>query len=91
MITSAQKNISIAVEDILKTHVDGKFIGGTAFNYAAKNDGVKLDMATSGFTVFTEKQYKKVFNQLKNGKIELKKDTGVDEVSDLTGEWVTIK
>jgi len=91
VITSAQKNISVAVEDILKTHVSGKFIGGTAFNYAAKNDGVKLDMATSGFTAFTEKQYNKVFKQLVNGKIELKKDTGVDEVSDLTGEWVTIK
>ena len=91
VITSAQKNISIAVEDILKTYVDGDFIGGTAFNYAAKNDGVKLDMATSGFTAFTEKQYKKIFKQLKNGKIELKKDTGVDEVSDLTGEWVKIK
>ena len=91
VITSAQKNIDAVVRDILKTHVSGKFIGGTAFNYAAKNDGVKLDMATSGFSAFTEKQYNKVFNKLKNDKIELKKDTGVSKVSDLTGEWVTIK
>ena len=91
VITSAVKGIDSAVETVLKSYIGETFTGGTAFNYAAKNDGVKLEMEKSSFKKFTEENYKKIFNQLKNGKTELKKDTGVGSVTELTGEWVTIK
>ena len=91
VIASASKGIGAAVETVLKSYEDGTFTGGTAFNYAAKNDGVSLQMSDTGFTKFDDKAYKKVFRSLSNGKIELKKDTGVKSISELTGEWVTIK
>ena len=48
-------------------------------------------MGSSGFSDFSREDYRKMFNQLKNDKIQLKKDTGVDSVSELTGQWVTLK
>ena len=91
VITSAEKGIDAAVTTVLKSYVNETFVGGTAFNYAAKNDGVMLETANSGFKAFDEKEYKKVFDKLKAGKIELKKDTGASSVSELAGELVTIK
>lgn len=91
VITSAKKGIDTAVTEMLENYVDDKFIGGTAFNYNAKNSGVSLEMDNGQFKSFKQNDYEKVFKQLKNGKIQLKKDTGVNAVTELTGEWVTIK
>ena len=91
VITTAEKCINVAVDDILENYMNEKFVGGTAFNYAAKNDGVALELENSRFSSFSEDDYKKVFKKLKNGDIELKKDTSVKAVSELTGEWITIK
>ena len=91
VITSAKKEISTAVKDILKTYANGRFIGGTAFNYAARNDGVSLEMENAQLDKFTVDDYKKVMKALENGEIQLKKDTGVDSVNYLAGEWVTIR
>lgn len=91
VLTSAKKEINIVINEMLENYVDEKFIGGTAFNYTAKNGGVSLEIDNDNFIKFKDDDYKKVFRQLKNGKIQLKKDTGVKAVSELTGEWVTIK
>ncbi len=91
VITSAQKEIDVVVNDMLSNYADGKYVGGTAFNYTAQNGGVSLQMDNAKFTSFGKSDYEKLFNKLKNGKIELKKDTSVDSVRELTGEWVTIK
>ena len=90
VIMSASKGIDAAIQTVLKSYEDGTFSGGTAFNYAAKNDGVKLEMEKTAFSSFSSDDYDKLFRQLKNGKIELKKDTGVDSLDELTGEWVTL-
>lgn len=91
VMTSAKKEIPKAVGDILKMYSDKKLVGGTAFNYAVKNDGVSLEMENAQFTKFTKNDYKKIMRDLRNGNIQLKKDTGVGSVVELAGEWVTIK
>lgn len=91
VLTSAKKEINVVINEMLENYVDDKFVGGIAFNYAAKNGGVSLEMNNDAFVKFSEDDYKKVFRQLKNGKIQLKKDTGVGAVTELTGEWVNIK
>ena len=90
VITSAEKNISSAVENVLRDYASGKFTGGTAFNYAAKNDGVKLQMKNSRFSTFSSDAYKEIFCRLKNGKIDLKKDTEADSAERVTGEHTEI-
>ena len=91
VITSACKDTDTAVTKVLRSYEDGTFAGGTAFNYAARNNGVSLEMKNSRFRTFSEADYKKLFSQLKNEKVELKKDTAVKSVSELAGEWVTLR
>lgn len=91
VITSAEKNISSAVENVLRDYAGDKFIGGTAFNYAAKNDGVKLEMNNSRFRTFSSEDYDRIFKKLSEGKIKLKKDTEVKSVDKLLGEKLELK
>lgn len=91
VITSACKDTDTAATKVLRSYEDGTFAGGTAFNYAARNNGVSLEMKNSRFRTFSEADYKKLFSQLKNEKVELKKDTAVKSVSELAGEWVTLR
>lgn len=91
VITSAKKEIDTAVLEMLENYKEEKFVGGISFNYTAKNGGVSLEMDNGQFKTFKEDDYKKALRQIKNGKIQLKKDTGVSAVSELTGEWVKIK
>lgn len=91
VITSACKDTDTAVTKVIRSYEDGTFAGGTAFNYAARNNGVSLEMKNSRFRTFSEADYKKLFSQLKNEKVELKKDTAVKSVSELAGEWVTLR
>ena len=91
VITSACKDTDTAVRKVLGSYKEGTFTGGTAFNYAARNNGVSLEMKNSRFRTFSEADYKKLFSQLKNEKVELKKDTAVKSVSELAGERVTLR
>ncbi len=91
VITSAEKEIDVVIADMLDNYIDGRFVGGTAFNYTASNGGVSLEIDNAKFTNFSKSDYEKVLKKLKNNKIQLKKDTGVDSVKELTGEWITIK
>lgn len=91
IITSAEKNLEKAIGDILGDYAKDKFVGGMAFNYAAKNNGIALEMKNSKLKNFTEDDYKAVFSKLKSGEINLKKDTGVKSVNELAGDWVSIK
>lgn len=91
VITSAEKGLGKAVENVLKSYGRGSFPGGSAFNYTARNDGVSLEIENARFSSFSQEDYNKVFNSLKEGSIELKKDTDVDSVSQITGDWITIK
>lgn len=91
VLTSAEKNLQQAVGDLMKEYVDDKFVGGMAFNYAAKNNGVALEMENGRFDNFTQKDYDKVFEKLKSGEIELKKDSNADSAAELAGDWVTVR
>ena len=48
-------------------------------------------MENSKLETFTEENYNKVFNKLKSGEIELKKDTSVKAVTELAGDFLTIQ
>lgn len=86
-----KKGIDAAVEKVVDGYADDRFIGGTAFNYAAKNNGIGLVMKDGAFSSFTDEQYDAVYGKLKNGKIQLKKDTNVKSAEELGNEWVSIE
>lgn len=90
VLTSAEKNLDKAVGDLMKDYAGDKFVGGMAFNYGAKNNGVALEMDNGRFKTFTQKEYDAIFKKLKSGEIELKKDTGAGSAGELAGDWVTM-
>lgn len=89
VISTAEKSVESAVEDVIDGYADDKFIGGTAFNYAAKNRGICLEMDNDKFSQFTKDDYDTIFNRLKDGKIELKKDNQVNSVKQLKSKWLS--
>lgn len=91
VLTSAEKNLEKAVGDLMRDYAGDKFVGGMAFNYAAKNNGVALEMDNGRFETFSQKEYDAIFAKLKSGEIELKKDTGAGSAAELAGDWVTVK
>lgn len=91
VITSAIKNVDSAIEDAIDGYADDNYLGGTAFNYAAKNKGIALEMNNANFAKFTADQYDEVYNKLREGKIELKKDSQIKSVKNIKNKWVTIK
>lgn len=91
VITSAIKNVDSAIEDAIDGYADDNYLGGTAFNYAAKNKGIALEMDNVNFAKFTADQYDEVYNKLREGKIELKKDSQIKSVKNIKNKWVTIK
>lgn len=91
VVTSAEKRADAPVEDAVDGYADGNFIGGTAFNYAVKNNGIMLEMENARFSSFDEEQYNAVLAQLKDGKVKLKKDKNVKSVNEFEGEWISIE
>ena len=90
VVTSAEKGVGAAVEDAIDGYSDDNFIGGTAFNYAVKNNGIMLEMKNARFTSFDEEQYNAVMNRLKDGKVKLKKDENVKMVNEFENKWISI-
>jgi len=91
VITSAIKNVEVAIEDAIDGFADGKYLGGTAFNYAAKNKGIGLEIDSANFATFNSDEYDQILNKLKEGEIELKKDNEVKSIQSIKNELITIK
>jgi len=91
VITTAEKSVESAVEDMIDGYADDKFIGGTAFNYAAKNNGICLELENAKFSKFTKGDYDSIFVKLKEGKIKLKKDSQVKSVEQFKSDWLSFK
>lgn len=66
VITSAMKNLPDAVYDMLEKHYAGAFPGGQFLTFSAKEDLVGLPMDTSKFEKFTQEDYTKIYDMLKN-------------------------
>jgi len=61
VLTSAMKQLGVAVQQGLASWSDGTFVGGTTSFKSAANDGVALPMATSQFAVFTQADYDAIY------------------------------
>ena len=69
VLTSAMKQLGVAVQQGLQTYLDGDFAGGEMQYKSAANDGVALPMDTSRFTTFTAAQYDAIFEDLVDGTV----------------------
>lgn len=82
IVTSAAKDISGALEEVLKLYSKGKFPGGESISYNAENDGIWLEMEKGRFDVFTEEDYERIYGELAAGTISVMDHTA-GELSNL--------
>ena len=77
ILTSALKELSVSVHDMLDAHFAGNFPGGQIVNFDASMNGIGLPMDTSRFEVFTQNDYDLVFTELANGSITVSTQMGI--------------
>lgn len=89
VITSALKDLSEAVYQIIDDFFAGNFPGGQSIVLGAKDNAVGLPMETSRFTNFTQEQYDEIFARVASGDIEISTDVEL-ELSDLGLQLVSV-
>ncbi len=90
VITSAEKNIALSVEDILKDFDGSRLTGGTVYTYSTKNEGVGLSIDPEKMTVFTQEMYDELYKQIAEGSYKIKKDAKVKSVKKLVKGGIDI-
>lgn len=76
IITSAMKGIGISSYDMVKAETEGKFPGGQALVFNAKNDGVGIPPTNPNLSADVQKQVAQVLADLKAGKITVAAEKG---------------
>lgn len=82
VITSAMKMLSLSVYDSIGQYYDGNFTGGQVVTLDVNTGGVGLPMETSKFEKFTQEEYDRVYEGLKDQTYTIAID-GVSAVTDL--------
>ena len=91
VITSACKNLANSVTKELKAIDDGTFPGGKNIVLATKDDAIKLPIENSKFEKFSKEDYEKLYNNVKDGKIEIKNNDQAPEPTDLKAANVNLE
>lgn len=84
VLTSAIKSLSSAVSGVLEDYYQGKYYGGQAKIFTAKEGGVCLPMDTSRFEKFTQEQYDNIYSRLVDGMIVPYGGTDIGTTQELT-------
>lgn len=78
VVTSAVKDIDMALERVLSQYNDDEFPGGEIVSYDVKSKGIRLEMDNGRFTNFTKDDYTSVLDEMTAGNIQVKKHTAGD-------------
>lgn len=89
VITSACKQLANSVVKELKAIDDGTFPGGEDLVLSTADSAIELPMENSKFEKFTNEDYETLYNNIKDGKIDIKntdtlEDKNGDDVKDPT-------
>ena len=90
VITSAMKQLSISVYDVISKHYDGSFQGGSTSVMNVTTDGVGLPMETSKFSTFTQADYDAIYAKLVSGEVTTLTDKDAESAADLPVTHVTV-
>lgn len=73
IITSAEKNLGVAVMTILSAIDEGRFseYGGKSTYFTAANNGVGLSVRFDRFEIFTREKYNEIYAKIVNGEINI--------------------
>lgn len=84
VLTSAVKDLSGSVYNILKSYQNGTFNGGYTKVMEASDNGVFLPMNTSRFSSFSQADYDRIYSRMANGNIVPYKGTDIGTTQELT-------
>ena len=90
VITSAKKEIQTSVNDILNTYIHDNFKGNSIFNYDLKNKGVSIEIKNSRFKDFKGTDYTTLVDDIKAGKISIRKEMGDKDLKDLAPDGIKV-
>lgn len=91
VITSAMKQLSISVNDIIGDYYEGTFEGGKTLVMNVTTEGVGLPMETSKFTKFTQADYDAVYAKLVSGEIKTLTDKDAASAAELPATHVAVE
>ena len=91
VITSAMKQLSISVNDIIGDYYEGTFQGGKTLVMDVTTQGVGLPMDTSKFTKFTQADYDAIYAKLVSGEIKTLTDKDVQSAAELPATHVAVE
>lgn len=98
VVTSAMKDLSGTVYQMLDKAYTGTFPGGQNIIMDASNNGVELPMETSRFNTFNQENYDDVYKKLADGEYDLLRDVDekntaytLDQISDGTINVIEVK
>lgn len=98
VVTSAMKDLSGTVYQMLDKAYTDSFPGGQNIIMDASNNGVELPMETSRFTSFNQEKYDEVYEKLATGEYTLLRDVDenntaytLDQISDGTINVIEVK
>lgn len=78
VMTSAVKDISVAIKAALKTYISDEFPGGEIVYYNAENEGLWLEWENGRFENFAETDYEEIYEMLADGSLEVSDHDGED-------------
>lgn len=90
VITSAMKQLSNSVYDVVGKHYEEQFPGGSTLIMDATTDGVGLPMSTSKFNTFTQEDYDAVFAKLVSGEIKTLTDKDAESADKIPVSHVRV-
>ncbi|NLB89807.1 MAG: BMP family ABC transporter substrate-binding protein [Clostridiales bacterium] len=94
VITSAIKNLTGTVYDTLIAYSEGSFPGGIDATLGVESDGVALEMSTARFNTFSQEDYDKIYQEMKENKdnfvSDLLKDTDAKNASQIPTDIVKV-
>ena len=83
VITSAMKQLSNSVYDVIGDYYEGSFPGKATLTMDVTSNGVGLPMSTSKFSTFTQADYDAIYEKLVSGEITTLTDADVTSASEL--------
>lgn len=90
VITSAMKQLSNSVYDVIGDYYKGEFKGGATLTMDVTTNGVGLPMETSQFNAFTQADYDAVYAKLVSGEITTLTNDDAEAATDLPVEHVKV-
>lgn len=76
ILTSAMKKIDKSTYDMIKSELEGKFVGGQTLTFDASNDGIGIPKENPNLSKETQTKVNEIFELIKDGTLKVSEEQG---------------